>query len=43
MPKYLEFDEFVERLEQAGWRHEDAVAEANRNFDGDYDETDEID
>lgn len=38
--KELTFEEFVDRLIEAGWEPDKAKEEANRNFDGYYDEDD---
>lgn len=34
----LSQDQFVERLVEAGWKRDEAVEEARRNFEGEYDE-----
>lgn len=36
----LEFEEFVQRLIEAGWEPKEAEDEARRNFEGEYDECD---
>ncbi len=36
----LDYNDLVARLMEAGWNQEDAEAEARRNFEGEYDETD---